>query len=103
MLGFIGILAFALLRCVQYHPVHPFTFRTEFISPNGLGTVSVARGSGIHSPSTTNRYSYSPGRNTSSLTQRPAPSKTMGETSGRQSLNVPAIATAFAVGWLNST
>jgi hypothetical protein len=33
------------------------TFRTEFLPPNGLGTVSPAWGSGIHWPSTTMQYS----------------------------------------------
>ena len=35
----------------------PATFRTEFLPPNGLGTVSRACGSGIHRPSTTRQYS----------------------------------------------
>jgi len=33
------------------------TLRTEFLPPNGLGTVSLASGSGIHCPSTTRQYS----------------------------------------------
>src|ERR1035437_8274642 len=33
------------------------TFRTEFLPPNGLGTVSLASGSGIHWPSTMRQYS----------------------------------------------
>ena len=33
------------------------TFRTEFLPPNGLGTDSLASGSGIHWPSTTRQYS----------------------------------------------
>ena len=33
------------------------TFRIEFLPPNGLGTVSLASGSGIHWPSTTRQYS----------------------------------------------
>ena len=35
----------------------PATFRTEFRPPKGLGTVSLASGSGIHWPSTTRQYS----------------------------------------------
>jgi hypothetical protein len=35
----------------------PATFKTEFLPPNGLGTVSLASGSGIHEPSTTRQYS----------------------------------------------
>jgi len=34
-----------------------YTFRTEFLPPKGLGTVSLARGSGIQRPSTTRQYS----------------------------------------------
>ena len=33
------------------------TARIEFLPPNGLGTVSLADGSGIHWPSTTKQYS----------------------------------------------
>ena len=33
------------------------TFKIEFLPPNGLGTVSLASGSGIHWPSTTRQYS----------------------------------------------
>ena len=33
------------------------TFKIEFLPPNGLGTVSLASGSGIQRPSTTRQYS----------------------------------------------
>jgi hypothetical protein len=33
------------------------TFSSEFLPPNGLGTVSLASGSGIYSPSTSRQYS----------------------------------------------
>jgi len=35
----------------------PATFKTEFVPPKGLGTVSFACGSGIQRPSTTKQYS----------------------------------------------
>src|SRR5512136_608768 len=76
----------------------PSTFSTEFSPPNGLGFVSLASGSGIHSPSATIRYSYTPGRKVSSFIQRPSPNPTIGVASGRQSLKVPATQTAAAVG-----
>ena len=43
----------------------PATFKIEFLPPNGLGTVSLASGSGIHWPSTTRhilRRCRAPGR-----------------------------------------
>ena len=90
-------------RNSQPFPFRSVTLRTEFNPPNGLATVSLARGSGIHSPSTTNRYSYVPGGKAKALIQRPAPSEIMGAAPGRQSLKVPATEIAAAVGWLYSS
>jgi hypothetical protein len=42
---------------LPHHGLSNYTFRTEFLPPNGLGTVSFAIGSGIHRPSTTKQYS----------------------------------------------
>jgi len=86
----------------QLFPFRSGTLRTEFNPPKGLAAVSLARGSGIHSPSTTNRYSYVPGGKARALIQRPAPSGIMGVAPGRQSLKVPATEIAAAVGWLHS-
>src|ERR1017187_9402150 len=78
------------------------TFRTEFLPPNGLGTVSLASGSGIHWPSTTRQYSYVPGSKAVSFSQRPPPAGCRVLLSGCQWLKVPATQTVVAVGWMNS-
>src|ERR1017187_5564190 len=78
------------------------TFRTEFLPPNGLGTVSLASGSGIHWPSTTRQYSYVPGSKAVSFSQRPPPAGCRVLASGCQWLKVPATQTVVAVGWVNS-
>src|ERR1035437_4125006 len=74
------------------------TWRTEFLPPNGLGTVSLASGSGIHWPSTTRQYSYVPGSNAVSFSQRPPPAGCRVLASGCQWLKVPAMQTVVAVG-----
>lgn len=78
------------------------TRKIEFTPPKGLGAVSGACGSAIHSPSTTRRYSYVPGGKVSSLAQRPFPRAIMSVALGCQSLNVPAMQTLNAVVCVNS-
>src|ERR1035437_8140208 len=74
------------------------TFRIEFLPPNGLGTVSLASGSGIHWPSTTRQYSYVPGNKAVSFSQRPPPEGCSVLASGCQWLKVLATQTVVAVG-----
>jgi len=48
----------SLAICVGVETQPPWpTLQTEFTPPNGLGTASVACGSGVHWPSTTRQYS----------------------------------------------
>ena len=69
---------------------------TEFIVPKGFAADSVACGSAIHCPSTTNRYSWVPGGNASWPLHRPSASRSSGVARGFQSLKVPAKNTSCA-------
>jgi hypothetical protein len=49
---------------------HPPTSTTELSEPNAFAVCLLAAGSAIHSPSTTNLYSYRPGGRVSRFSQR---------------------------------
>ena len=71
---------------------------TEFREPCSFCTKNRASGSAIHSPSTTNLYSYLPGGSASLVSQRPALCWIMADAPGSQSLNPPQTHTNEASG-----
>src|SRR5262245_5726134 len=83
-------------------PIQARTSTTELSEPNWLATFFCATGSGIHSPSTRNLYSYCPGDKASVVSQRPSSRGFIGIAVGDQPLNSPQRDTALAPGLTNA-
>jgi hypothetical protein len=77
------------------------TSKTEFIAPQKLVTWCRALGSGLHWPSTRNRYSYRPAGSRIGRHHFPARSWRRGLAWGFQSLKLPATQTEVASGAKN--
>jgi len=74
------------------------TTRMQFSPPYWFQQRVVQQGSSVQMPSTTNRYSYSPGARKKVTFQLPSSSRFRGRVEGSQLLNVPATATSRAWG-----